>query len=136
MKTLICKSWTFDAAHCLPMLPGTHKCHYMHGHTYRMDLLLVGTPRVDGEYLGMVVDYDLLDSVVKPVLAQLDHKVLNEVPGLERAPTTELVAAWIFDHLKMSIACHGATLSAVRVHESSTTWAEVGEAVAAFTHCG
>ena len=33
----ICKTFTFDAAHQLHLLPEGHKCRRMHGHTYRVD---------------------------------------------------------------------------------------------------
>lgn len=126
MKTLICKSWTFDAAHRLPKLPATHKCHHLHGHTYRLELRIYGEVEVGGEQAGMVIDYDLLDVIVQPVLSQLDHKYLNEVPGLDAAPTTELVARWIHYHLNQAVELQGARLWSVRVYESATTWAEVG----------
>ena len=55
--------------------------------------------------------------------ATLDHRHLNEVvPG---EPTAEHLARWIHDQLlDLLPAAVGARLAAVRVHETSRTWAE------------
>lgn len=116
----ICKSWTFDAAHRLDRLPAEHKCHHLHGHTYRVEVELVGSPHASGPKAGMLIDYDDLDAIVAPVLALVDHKFLNDVPGLE-VPTTELLAVWLLGKLSVPLT-H--MVDKVRVYESTTTWAE------------
>lgn len=120
MRTRIAKSFTFDAAHRLDRLPATHKCHRLHGHTYRVEVTFVGTPNE----MGMVVDYDVLDAMWAPLHAQIDHQLLNDVAGLE-VPTTENVAAWIYRRFCVFALPEGAAVESVRVYESSTTWAEV-----------
>ncbi|TJW48024.1 MAG: 6-carboxytetrahydropterin synthase QueD, partial [Mesorhizobium sp.] len=38
----ITQAFTFEAAHRLPHVPLTHRCHRMHGHSYRIELRLEG----------------------------------------------------------------------------------------------
>lgn len=111
----ICKSWTFDAAHQLDTLPATHKCSRMHGHTYRVELTIAGP--LDDQ--GMVIDYDTLDAIVAPIIDRVDHRILNDALAI---PTTERLVLWFRDHILLGIL--RPLLRAVRVYESSTTWAE------------
>ena len=113
----ICKSFTFDAAHRLDRLPPDHKCHGVHGHTYTVDIVLEGPT---DNRLQWVTDYAVIAEAWAPVAELLDHKDLNEVEGLGH-PTTEALAVWIWNHLAMSLPA----LTRLRVHESTTTWAEV-----------
>jgi 6-pyruvoyltetrahydropterin/6-carboxytetrahydropterin synthase len=39
------------------------------------------------------MDFAAIDEHAAPLVRQLDHQVLNDVPGLEN-PTSELLAAW------------------------------------------
>lgn len=84
----------------------------MHGHNYKVDVYVQG--ELDAR--GFVLDFFDLDAVMAPLLAKVDHKVLNEVEGLEN-PTAELIAAWFLERLPM--ACR------VRVYETDTCWADV-----------
>jgi 6-pyruvoyltetrahydropterin/6-carboxytetrahydropterin synthase len=118
MKTVrIAKEFDFDAAHRLDRLPDTHKCHHLHGHTYRVVVECEGVP----DELGFVCDYADIAEAWQPLHDALDHKYLNDIPGL-KVPTTEVLAPWIFDHLKTSDIGH--LLTRVRVYESSTTYCE------------
>jgi 6-pyruvoyltetrahydropterin/6-carboxytetrahydropterin synthase len=114
--TRICKSFKFAAAHRLLTLPESHKCHRLHGHSYRVDVELVG----DVESQGFVVDFAVIEAAWAPLFAMLDHHFLNEVEGLE-VPTSENLAAWVFDGLIDALPL----LDRVRVWESDTSWAEV-----------
>ena len=78
MKVTIAKSFDFDAAHFLTGVPPEHKCARMHGHTYRVELVLEGEP----DARGMVCDYAEIAVVWESIHRLLDHRVLNEVPGL------------------------------------------------------
>jgi len=119
MKATIAKQFTFDAAHRLDKLPVEHKCHRMHGHTYRVEIRVRGNVRDD----GFVLDYALLDEVWRPLFDQLDHRVLNEIPGLA-VPSTEHVAYWIVLRIGALWAPNVDKIW-VRVFESATTWCEV-----------
>jgi 6-pyruvoyltetrahydropterin/6-carboxytetrahydropterin synthase len=114
----IAKRFTFDAAHRLKELPETHKCHRLHGHTYEVEIRLHGVP----DDRGFIVDYQEIADAWAPLHEALDHRYLNEVPGLF-IPSTERLVRWIFDRLAVSEI--GKYLSAIKVSESSTTWAEL-----------
>ena len=88
-------SFTFDAAHRLPQVPEGHKCSRLHGHTFRVEVHVSGP--VD-ESLGWVIDFGDLKKICKPVIEQLDHHYLNEIPGLEN-PTCEVIARWLWQRL-------------------------------------
>lgn len=111
------KRFTFDAAHFLPCMPELHKCRGMHGHTYEVEIQLHGEPDAN----GILVDYDDIAKAWEPIHAMIDHKILNEVPGLKN-PSTEVLVFWIYDQLLK--APFSKNISKVRVSESSTTWAE------------
>ena len=90
------KSFQFEAAHLLPYLPRSHKCRRLHGHSFKVEIVIEGPldPR-----LGWVMDYADITQAFKPVWEKLDHRYLNEIKGLEN-PTSELIAAWIWSRLK------------------------------------
>ena len=52
--------------------------------------------------LNWVIDYAEISEAFKPLWEQLDHRYLNEVPGLEN-PTSEMIAVWIWDRLKPAL---------------------------------
>lgn len=133
MKVTIAKEFDFDAAHFLPKVEDGHKCKRMHGHTYRVQVLLRGDVGAD----GMVVDYARVAQQWQHIHDALDHRTLNDVPGLDN-PTTEVLAPWILQHLtdpRAASVLRGELpdfwnyavadkVIAVRVFESSTTWCE------------
>ena len=85
----------------------------MHGHSFKIILSLKGDldPKI-----GWVIDYHEISKVMSPLIQQLDHKVLNEVEGLEN-PTSELLAKWIFEKVSALIPI----LQKVSVMETSST---------------
>jgi 6-pyruvoyltetrahydropterin/6-carboxytetrahydropterin synthase len=109
----IFKDFKFEAAHRLSHLPDGHKCKRLHGHSYRVRVVLRG--RVDPT-LGWVADFADLKAVVKPLIAQLDHAFLNEVEGLSM-PTSENIAIWFWRRLKPSLPL----LAEVQVRETATS---------------
>jgi 6-pyruvoyltetrahydropterin/6-carboxytetrahydropterin synthase len=62
------------------------------------------------------MDFNDIDAVVAPVVAELDHVVLNEVQGLEN-PTSEHVARWIWQR----IAAEMPGLLSVRISETESS---------------
>lgn len=113
----IAKTFDFDAAHFLPLVPDGHKCKRMHGHTYRVEIACVGAR----DERGMVCDYAEIAEAWAPLHAVLDHHVLNEIAGLEN-PTTENLAPFILAELRR--LAPKLPIYSVRVYESSTTWCE------------
>ena len=89
----IYKEFTFEAAHRLPNVPAGHKCARLHGHSFRVSVHVEGEPGAD---TGWVMDFAELSAAFGPLHDQLDHRYLNDVPGLEN-PTSERLAAWIWE---------------------------------------
>jgi 6-pyruvoyltetrahydropterin/6-carboxytetrahydropterin synthase len=116
MSISITQAFTFEAAHHLPHVPETHRCRRLHGHSYRVELTLAG--EVD-PHTGFVVDFFDVEAVFAPVLARLDHHLLNEIEGLEN-PTAENIALWIFRNVEKDLA----QIRAVKVFETPMCWAE------------
>ncbi len=113
MHIELIRSFSFDAAHSLPALPEGHKCRRMHGHSYRVDVHLGG--EVD-ERFGWLMDFGEIKRIVTPILDELDHRLLNEIPGLENS-TAERLAKYLWDRLQAVLPL----LSAVTVWESDTS---------------
>ena len=108
----IFKEFTFEAAHRLPHVPADHKCHRLHGHSYRVEIHVAGPVDDDA---GWIMDFADIKQAFEPVHDALDHRYLNEIPGLEN-PTSEVVAVWIWNRLADRLP-----LSAVEVRETCTT---------------
>jgi 6-pyruvoyltetrahydropterin/6-carboxytetrahydropterin synthase len=110
------REFHFDAAHRLENLPEGHKCARVHGHTYRLTVYVAG----EGDpVMGWIVDFAELKRITEGVIGQLDHRLLNDVPGLEQ-PTTERVVVWIWDQLKPELP----GLSRLRLWENATSGCE------------
>jgi 6-pyruvoyltetrahydropterin/6-carboxytetrahydropterin synthase len=93
------KTFQFEAAHLLPHLPRNHKCRRLHGHSFKVELVVAGDcdPK-----LGWLIDYADISDAFKPLWQRLDHFYLNEIPGLEN-PTSENIAVWIWKRLKTKL---------------------------------
>lgn len=113
MRVRLVKSFDFEAAHWLPCFPEGHKCRRMHGHSFKVDVIVEGEVAEDKGYL---VDYGDIKRAVEPIKSRLDHYVLNEIEGLEN-PTSEMIARWVFDRLRASLPI----LSEIVVHETCTS---------------
>ena len=105
-------TFTFEAAHQLHRAPEGSKCSRLHGHSWKVDVLVEG--ELDEEH-GWVVDFDEIARAFEPVYDVLDHRHLNDIEGLE-TPTSELVAIWIWDRLANALP----QLSGITVHETCT----------------
>lgn len=96
MRVELVRKYRFAAAHHLPKTPPEHKCHRMHGHSYEVEIGIRGPVAPE---TGWLLDYADMDRVVKPVIAELDHRTLNDVPGLENA-TSEMLCRWLWERLE------------------------------------
>ena len=92
----IVKSFRFEAAHTLSGTTLGAAAEEVHGHSFRAEVALRGTP---DPKTGMVKDFGALDTELAKIRATLDHKMLNRIAGLE-TPTLETLARYIFERLK------------------------------------
>ncbi len=113
MKIELKQQFQIESARFLPFLPVSHPCHKMHGHSFKITFTLTGEmdPR-----LGWLIDYNEIESLLKPLLALIDHKVLNEVLGLEN-PTTENLCVWLYENARKALPL----VSRVSISETTTT---------------
>ena len=80
MEVSLTKTFRFEAAHWLPCFPEGHKCRRMHGHSFKVDVVVTGELPEGQAYL---VDYGDIKAAIDPIENQLDHYVLNDIEGLE-----------------------------------------------------
>ncbi|MCC6232470.1 MAG: 6-carboxytetrahydropterin synthase QueD [Verrucomicrobiales bacterium] len=106
------RTFQFEAAHLLPLLPDGHKCRRLHGHSFVVEVVVTGPC---DPVLGWVMDYADIKAAFQPLWERLDHRYLNEVPGLEN-PTSENIAVWVWRELKPRLPL----LSEVVVAETCT----------------
>ncbi len=108
---LLTKDFTFDAAHNLINYHG--KCERLHGHTYKLRVVVEGTP--DSE--GMIIDFIELKAIVKEkILSRLDHSYINEIIS---QPSAENIALWIWDELEESVRRENCRLYEIHVWETA-----------------
>ena len=106
----IFKEFTFESAHRLPNVPAGHKCARIHGHTFTIEISVEG--EVDPE-TGWFYDHALISAAMRPIVEQLDHSHLNDIPGLEN-PTIELMAGWLWKKLDPQLP----GLAEIVIHET------------------
>lgn len=113
MKFELRQQFQIESARFLPHLPPTHPCSQMHGHSFKIILILRGemNPKI-----GWLRDYHEISSIAQSVLKPLDHQVLNKVTGLEN-PTSEWLAVWVYEKIKLQLP----ELYQVCIQETSTT---------------
>lgn len=116
MRVSLTKTIDFESAHWLPTFPEGHKCRRLHGHSFKIDVVVEG--EVDPAK-GYLVDFGEMKRVLDPLKDRLDHRLLNEIEGLEN-PTAEMLAKWVFDAVRPQLPL----VSLVRVRETCTSSAE------------
>lgn len=95
MKVELRKSFRFEAAHHLPFAPEGHRCRQLHGHSYVVEIVVEGD--IDPQH-QWYMDYGDILARCEPVKKELDHKTINEIPGLE-AGTAELLSVYIWERI-------------------------------------
>ena len=107
------QQFQIESARFLPNLPPEHPCSRMHGHSFKIILTLKGPLHPK---LGWVCDYHEIEKVTKPILQELDHQTLNNVPGLEN-PTSEKLAVWLYEKIRVKLPL----LTRISVQETAST---------------
>ena len=104
----------FDAAHFLRGYQG--KCEALHGHRFRV-VVKVRAPGVNE--IGLAYDFTELKQHLGNILVRFDHTCLNDVPPFDKInPSSENMAATIYDELKPKLAGAPVSLACVEVWES------------------
>ena len=103
-----------DYIDCAHLLEGHAKCGQLHGHTYKVEVVVEGEMKE-----GMVLDFADLKTRVRAVLARYDHRHLNDFMEL---PTVENVC----ERLATEVAERVPIPFSLRVYEGHAKWAETG----------
>lgn len=116
----------FSSGHFLREYYG--KCENPHGHNYRVLVTLVGS---ELESNGLLLDFKLLKSVLKPTVEYLDHHMINDLePFTTVNPSAENLAKYFYDQTAGQL--HAMTQGRVRVkdctiYETDTSFAKYYE---------
>ncbi|MDO1502066.1 6-carboxytetrahydropterin synthase [Winogradskyella maritima] len=138
----ITKQFSFETGHALYGYDG--KCKNVHGHSYRLDVTVIGTPINDitNVKFGMVIDFGDLKKIVKQEIVDVfDHATVfnKNTPHVQLAkelqdrghnvllvdyqPTSEMMvidfAKKIKKHLPANIYLHS-----LKLQETATSFAE------------
>jgi 6-pyruvoyltetrahydropterin/6-carboxytetrahydropterin synthase len=97
---------------CAHYLPGHDKCGQLHGHTYKVEIMVEGD--AGG---GMVVDFSDLRAQARQVLQGYDHRSLNDLMDF---PSVENICARLANDLGRALRFP----FSVRVWEGQGKWAE------------
>ena len=111
----------FSAAHMLKGYNGL--CSNLHGHNWTVQVFVQA---VTLDEIGIAADFTVIKRELTALLAQFDHKYLNELPEFKDInPTSENIARIIFEKLAPAVAKvgPGVTLDRIRVCESPTSGA-------------
>jgi 6-pyruvoyltetrahydropterin/6-carboxytetrahydropterin synthase len=93
----ISQRFSFDAAHHLGA--GAAENRRLHGHSFYVEVTLRGEPDAG---TGFLKDFGQVNDALKQVRELLDHRLLNEVEGLEN-PTLENIARFIHARAKAAL---------------------------------
>ena len=104
------KSFRFEAAHALSGTTYGKEAEEIHGHSFRAEVTIRGTP---DPATGMVLDLGILDRRIAEVSKVLDHKLLNHVEGLG-LPTLENLSRFVWDRVQ-----HAGRVTKVSVYRDS-----------------
>ena len=102
----------FDAAHHFDGFPDGHRYRGIHGHSFQVEVALEGQP---DPATGFVADLGEVERICLEVRNNLDHRMLNEIDGLEK-PSLENLCVWIWG----TLASRFANLSRVTVRRDSS----------------
>ena len=98
---------------CAHYLPGHEKCGTLHGHTYRIEVIIEGENKS-----GMIMDFSELKKSLKETLNIYDHRSLNdflEYPSVENI--CELIKLKLREYISYPFT--------LRVWEGHGKWVEL-----------
>ncbi len=103
---------TFAAGHALRNYHG--KCENVHGHNYRVRVIIEGTDLDDA---GLLVDFVELKRLLRATIERLDHRFLNDIAPFDKLnPSAENMARYFYQEMSHGLG-GGARQNPVRVAE-------------------
>lgn len=140
-KIRVTKKFHFEMAHALLAYDGL--CRNIHGHSYRLEVTLIGEPRKEPKHPrdGMVMDFSRLKGIVKKTIVGVyDHALVinsnspaKHVEALKTIterlivvdfqPTSENLIGH-FAHLLQPELPSNVSLFSIRLYETATSYAE------------
>ncbi len=107
----------FDAAHALRGYRG--KCEAVHGHRFKVVAKIEASGLDD---IGLAYDFTELKQHLAEVVSRFDHTNLNDIPPFDKLnPSSENIAATVYEELKSKLAGAKVSITAVEVWESPQT---------------
>ena len=103
--------FAFDAAHRFEGFPAGHPYSGIHGHSFQVEIAIEGEP---DPATGFVADFGEVERACAQVRAELDHRMLNDIAGLER-PSLESLCL----HIWRALGAHYPRLARVTVRRDS-----------------
>jgi 6-pyruvoyltetrahydropterin/6-carboxytetrahydropterin synthase len=92
----------FSSAHYLKDYKGP--CEKIHGHNWKVELIVEGSELNSTDIL---IDFSILKKILKEVLSELDHKLLNEIPYFKNInPSSERLAEYIFKKVREKLSSY------------------------------
>ena len=107
----------FSAGHHLRNYPGN--CERPHGHNWNVTVTVRAS---ELDELGMGIDFRTVKTAVNKIMDELDHCDLNNHPAfLDKNPSSENLALYIFQQLKPELSSERYQLYSVMVGETENT---------------
>jgi 6-pyruvoyltetrahydropterin/6-carboxytetrahydropterin synthase len=116
----------FSSGHYLRNYQG--KCENPHGHNYRVLVTLAGA---ELDEAGLLLDFKLLKTLLRPVVDYLDHKMINDLaPFTELNPSAENLARYFYEetsHQLREMTAGRVRLKDCTIFETDTSFARYYE---------
>ena len=110
---------SFSAAHQLKEFEGA--CENLHGHNWKIEVY-VTSQNIDEA--GIVMDFRVLRKHVNAVMADLDHRFLNDLETFkDQNPSSENIARYVAERLSVSLDDPEIKVSRVTAWESENSCA-------------
>ena len=111
-----------QSAHQLKGYQG--KCEEIHGHNWKVEVEVEGS---DLDAVGMLIDFGELKKLLKEVIQELDHRMLNDLPPFrEINPSSENLARYIYHRIREALP-KGISMCTTAVWESENSRAIYSE---------
>jgi 6-pyruvoyltetrahydropterin/6-carboxytetrahydropterin synthase len=107
---------TFAAGHALRGYRG--KCENVHGHNYKVEVLVQGE---ELDAIGLLVDFVEVKRLIQGVVEYLDHRFINDLPPFDVInPSAENMAKYFYDEISGKLT-GTARVGQVKVWETDIT---------------